>query len=286
MKTSPLLLVLVALALLTGNAAEAAFSCSVTSTGIATAYDPLATADRVTQSSATIQCNRDSGDAQQLIFTLAASNGQNASGQGNRAKLGTQLLAYDLFQDYCSTRWRSPGGGYFERTLNFAGSLSAAMTLDYWACIPRSQTGLAAGTYTDQVTMTLTYYGAGKPQPPSQVATGTFGVNISTPWQCSISTTPGILDFGAYLAFGPALSASTTFGVTCTNSLPYTVAVSPTSGVVTGLNYSVAPALTTNTGTGVQQILTINGSMPAGQAGTCAGASCSGSNVHTVTLTY
>lgn len=283
MKITPALL-LIALALLTGNAAEAAYSCSVSSTGIATAYDPLAVAARVTQSSATVSCSRASGDPQQMPFTLAANNGQNASGQGNMAILGTQLLAYDLFQNStCKTRWRSPGGGFLDSTLDFAGALSAAMTLDYWACVPTGQTGLTAGTYTDLVTMTLTY----GPKKAEQVAPpSTFPVSISTPWQCSISTTPGMLDFGAYLAFGPALSASTTFGVTCTNSLGYTIDVSPASGVVTGLNYSVAPALTTNTGTGVQQILTINGSMPGGQAGTCSGATCSGSNVHTVTLTY
>jgi len=282
MKTIPALLI--ALGLLTGSAAEAAYSCSVNSPGIVTAYDPQAAADRVPQSSATVTCTRASGDPQQMPFTLSADNGQNASGQGNKAILGTQLVAYDLFQNStCKTRWRSPGGGFFEGPLDFAGSLSAAMPLDYWACIPSGQTGLTAGTYTDLVTMTLVY----GPKKAEQVApASTFSVSISTPWQCSISTTPGVLDFGAYLAFGPALNASTTFGVTCTNSLGYTIAVSPASGVVTGLNYSVAPALTTNTGTGVQQILTINGSMPGGQAGTCTGASCSGSNTHTVTITY
>lgn len=283
MKTTPALLLIV-LALLTGNTAEAAYSCSVSSSGIATAYDPLAIADRVTQSTTTVACTRASGDAQQMPFTLAANNGQNASGQGNKAILGAQLLAYDLFQNStCKTRWRTPGGGFFDRTLDFAGALSAAMTLDYWACIPTGQTGLAAGTYTDLVTMTLTY----GPSKAEQVAPpSTFPVSISTPWQCSISTSPGVLDFGAYLAFGPNLNASTTFGVTCTNSMPYSVAVSPASGVVTGLNYSVAPALTTNTGTGVQQTLTINGTMPGGQAGTCTGASCSGTNTHQVTLSY
>lgn len=266
-----------------GTPVHALYSCNVSSGGVGMAYNPLTAGNTIGQSSASVTCTRDPADAGTLELVLVVNNGANPSGQGNRATQGGQTVAYELFQDsVCATQWRTGGNGPFSRTLNFGGGLSASMPLDYWACIPANQTGLAAGTYTDTVIMTLTY----GPKKSEQTAPPqTFGVNISTPAQCLISTPPGTMDFGTYVAFGPALSASTTFGVTCTSYVAYTMAVTPALGVLTGLNYTVSsPA--SGTGTGMQQLLPINGSMAGGQAGQCAGSTCSGSNIHTVTVTY
>lgn len=71
--------------------------------------------------------------------------------------------------------------------------------------------------------------------------------------------------FGTYVAMGAAVNASTTFAVTCT---------------------TVALGATNANGSGVAQTYTINGAIPAGQAGTCTGATCSGSQTRTLTITY
>ena len=118
-------------------------------------------------------------------------------------------------------------------------------------------------------------------------------MNISTPSVCAITTAPGTLTF-TYTAFGAAQTASTSFQPTCTIYLAYSMALSATSDVVSGLNYSLA--LNTinsggsnplaSTGTGAAQTFYINGNMAAGQAGTCATGICSATNTHTLTITY
>ena len=272
------------LALMLFSTSAQAYNCSVSSSGISTAYDPAVTADTVVQSSVTVTCNRVSTESATMNFSLAANNGANfTSGNTNRAILGSQLLDYDVYKTSgCSpsNKWKTPPNGDFSVNLNFSGLLTASTTINYWVCAKAKQTGLAAGTYTDIVTMTLSY-GA------SQTDINTFPVNISTPWQCSISSAPANVAFGPYIAFGSALNASANFGVTCSAFLPYTLAVSPTGGSLYGLSYTLSVSTPSNVGTGVQQTLSINGSMAAGQAGTCATGSCTGaSNPHTLTLTY
>jgi len=89
-----------------------------------------------------------------------------------------------------------------------------------------------------------------------------------------------------YVAFGATVNASTSFGVTCTNSLPYTMALDATSGTVLGLSYTLALAASSGTGTGTLQTYAINGSIAAGQPGTCAAGSCAASQPRTLTITY
>ena len=283
MKSILCLLLLVPLMVFSTSAQ--AYSCSVSSSGVSTAYNPTLTTDTVVQSSATVVCNRTGAEPATISFSLSADNGQNyASGSTNSAKLGSQLLDYDVFKTSgCSpsSKWKTPPNGDFTVTnLNFNGLLTVSTTINYWVCIKGRQTGLAAGTYTDLIAMTLSY-GA------SQLDTNTFPVNISSPWQCSISSAPGTVAFGPYLAYGPALNAATSFGVTCSNYLPYTLAVDPPIGSIYGLAYTLSVSTPSNAGTGALQTLSINGAMAGGQAGTCATGSCTGaSNPHTLTVTY
>jgi hypothetical protein len=62
------------------------------------------------------------------------------------------------------------------------------------------------------------------------------------------------------------------------------------SGVVSGLKYDLqinAQTLPVKfVGSGAAQVHTIQGNMPAGQAGTCTTGSCVASQVHTLTITY
>ena len=161
---------------------------------------------------------------------------------------------------------------------------SGTLSYTFYICVPTGQNP-AAGTYTGTVTLTAA--------DPTVLATTTFVVSIITPASCTLSTTPGPVDF-TYSAFqGSAASGSTTFGTTCTNSLPYTMALDATSGVVSGLNYSLVLRdfadtvnVTGGSGTGLAQTYRIKGTMPAGQAGTCASGACAGSDPRTLTITY
>jgi hypothetical protein len=88
------------------------------------------------------------------------------------------------------------------------------------------------------------------------------------------------------VSLGSAKAASTTYGVTCTLALPYTMALDATSGTILGLAYTLSLSQSSSTGTGAQQTFSVNGNMAGGQAGTCATATCSGSQARTITVTY
>ena len=68
--------------------------------------------------------------------------------------------------------------------------------------------------------------------------------------------------------------------------MPYTMALDATSGTLVGLTYGLALSQAAATGTGVAQSFSINGTIAAGQSGTCATGSCSGSATRTLTITY
>jgi spore coat protein U-like protein len=114
-----------------------------------------------------------------------------------------------------------------------------------------------------------------------------FNVTVNLTASCSM-TAPADVAF-TYTSFGgAATSTGGGFTVTCTNSLPYTLALDATSGTVIGLNYTLALA-PGGTGNGAAQSYTIAGNMVAGQSGTCAApvaGVCSGSQVRTLTVTY
>lgn len=272
---------LVALALLLPAWAHAAYSCTVSSPGFSTAYSSGTPTTTSIQTYLTITCTRALSDAATMSYTVTNNNGLNSNGIHNRASFSTGLMNYDLFQDSgCSIAWRNTKSTGITGTLNFSGSTTASINVSYWGCIPSGQTGLAAGTYTDTVTMTLTY-GPGS----GTATTGTFGVNIATPATCNVTTPPTDIIFN-YTSFGSAATASTSFGVTCTSYLPYTMALDATSGTILGINYTLALSASSATGSGVQQLYSINGTIAAGQAGTCATGSCTGSQARTLTVTY
>jgi spore coat protein U-like protein len=245
----------VCLALVPGLAA-AAYNCSVTAPGFIVAYDPTAASPNITTTYFTITCTRALSDASTMAWSNAANNGVHSAGGGrNRAQFGTSRISYDTYRDSaCGSQWR--GGTTIAGTLNFGGSTSASMNANFWGCVPAGQTGLPAGTYTDTVTMTLTY------GPSNFTDTGTFGVAITTPAVCNLTTAPGNVVFN-YTGFGATVNASSSFGVTCTNALPYTMALDATSGTLAGVNYTLALSASSGTGTGVQQTYGINGASQA-----------------------
>lgn len=269
-----------AVLLMTGMAAHAAITCSVSSGGFASAYDPASPATNVTQTSFTVSCTRGlAGDPSSVAYSVTVDNGLSPQGQNNRASYLANRIRYDTYKDgACVTKWK--GATTITGTINFVGTGTVTQQGNFWGCILAGQTGLAAGTYLDTVTMTMSYGPA-----PALVAVSSFGVAIGTPATCSISSPPGNIVFD-YLALGPAVTPSTTFGVNCTTALAYSMALDVTTGTLVGLNYSIALSAPSSTGIGAQQTHSINGTMAAGQAGTCAAGTCTGSRVHALTITY
>ncbi|HET6265364.1 MAG TPA: spore coat protein U domain-containing protein [Usitatibacter sp.] len=113
-----------------------------------------------------------------------------------------------------------------------------------------------------------------------------FNVTVNLTSSCSLTSAPTDVAF-TYTSFGPAAVATpSSFTVKCTNLRPYTMALDAAAGTVIGLAYTLALPTAASTGTGVDQTFSITGNMIAGQSGNCAGASCAGTDVRTLTITY
>ena len=250
--------------------ASATMSCSVVTPTFTWTYNSagLSTA----QSNVTFTCNRGSaGDSSNVAYEAEILNdGSSPTGSTNRATLGGATILYDLYTDSsCSTLWAKPQG-----TITWTTTGTKTGTIPVWACAS-GQGGKPLGTYTDSV--------QGRFRADSLDVTSNVPVSIQVPGVCTVSA-PAALNFN-YTAFGPLVNSSTTFAVNCNSGMSYSMAVTPTSGTVAGLDYLLSVNTASQTGTGAAQTQTINGTMAADQAGSCAG-SCSGSQPHTVTISY
>ena len=131
---------------------------------------------------------------------------------------------------------------------------------------------------------------------PAQAATatGNFNVVINLTSACEINS-PTNLTFN-YTSFQAAAASSTsTFNVRCTNTLPYALSLDLASvtDAATNLAYTLAMTGATAAGTGANQLITVTGTMAAGQSGTCAGPAAtvctnvaSANKQRTITVTY
>jgi hypothetical protein len=282
--------------------AWAAFSCTMTTASVGVIY----TAANVdTNGSVTITCTRDPAvDGASLTYRIKAADGTNAFATApfRRARLGatTNYLRYILRRGTAvggaaacgnTTTWRAPATGttnVITGTLNFtAGSSVASATWGYCIRVRGTAGGNpaapTAGIYVDSFLVTAQYpnndAGALSPSVP---ATYTVGVNN----QCVFNTFPTGMSFN-YTSFSATPQVQTRpFDLRCSNALPWSLAISPASNVLLGLNYSISASPASGMGTGADQVITLTGTIPAGQAGTCATSGCSASQAHVVTITY
>lgn len=123
-------------------------------------------------------------------------------------------------------------------------------------------------------------------------ATQNFDVTINLTSVCQIVSAPAAT-FN-YTSFqGTNATFSSSFNVRCTNTLPITsIALDSLSvtDAATNLAYTLALTGVPTAGTGLNQSVTLNGTMASGQAGTCATATCtntaSGNKTRVITITY
>jgi spore coat protein U-like protein len=269
---------LLAMLLLALPAAQAAITCtSITSPGASISYVNNTTTS--VQTFFTVSCTRSSpGDPNFVDYDVTADNGLYANGQNNNARLGAASLRYDVFTTAgCNTTWK--GNRQISDRITWTGGATGTITkqTNFWACIVSATTATASGTFTDTVGLTLTYN--------NTVVSGSVPIRIYAPALCTWTTPPSDINL-TYAAFGPQVSGSTTFRVTCTSGMPYTIATDVTEAVLTGVRYTLAVNAPDGTGTGAAQSYTITATIPANQAGTCAGSTCSGVRTHTLTISY
>jgi spore coat protein U-like protein len=261
-------------------AAHATITCtSISSPGVSVGYVNNSTTSL--QTYFVVSCTRSSvSDPLSVSYDVAANNGLNPNGVNNRAFLGSASLRYDVFTNSsCGTAWKNPRN--ISDSITWPNGATGTITKQttYWGCIVTAQTATATGTYTDSVTMTMTY------GPTNTTVVGTIPVSIYAPALCTVTTRPGALSLG-YQAFGPQVSQSTNFGLTCTSGMPYTIATDVPEAVLTGLRYTLGLSATSASGTGAPQTYSVTATIPAGQAGSCPSAACTGSRIHTLTITY
>jgi spore coat protein U-like protein len=271
--------------------------CSVSSAGFTGPYLPSNPTATVTAASVSVTCSRDNAGKPlaEVTYQLAADNGLNPTGTQNRAALGSGLLNYDVATDSACTPWE--GTNLLPTpavSLQVPVSSTATHTTPFFVCIPAGQAVLPPeGIYADIITISFANEkatGGGN----ATFTGGAFPVSIIAPASCSFTTQPSNVDF-TYTAFSASdVLANSSFGVKCSTNLPYTMTLDATVDVVAGLNYSLALNTTgsggtnplTSVGIGIAQTFYINGRMAAGQAGSCSGASCTESQVRTLTISY
>jgi len=119
----------------------------------------------------------------------------------------------------------------------------------------------------------------------------TFDVDINLTSACQLSTITNVTF--AYTSFqvGASASAGGVFTVTCTNNLPYTMALDQTNVTDDALNLAYTLAVAAGgTGNGAAQGYTVTGNMAGGQGGNCAAATCNNgaatNNTRQLTVTY
>lgn len=282
------------------QSAQAVITCSVSSPGFNAGYVPSNTTTSVTSTTFDVTCTRDNqgGPATATVqYNMSVNNGINPLGTQNRAVRAGNFLNYHLATDSaCAIQWSGattiPSNIY---SFSLPKNSTVTNTFVFYGCIlPGLATLPTEGIYTDTVTLIFT---PGKATGASSFIGSSFPVAIVAPATCNITTLPSNINF-SYTAFSPApVLANASIGVKCSVSLAYSITLDTNVGVLTGLNYTLALNTTANTGglnpltsvgTGVPQTFFINGNMGAGQAGACnsSAAACTGSHVHTLTVTY
>jgi spore coat protein U-like protein len=259
-----------------------AYKCTLSLTDILVIYDPTFAAQNVTAGTYTISCDLEPGDTPPMGYRLTVNNGLNFGGGSNRVlRTGTQRYSYETYQDVGgATVWGSTPGSRINGALNFT-TTTATASAPFYIILPGSQAVQPAGTYSDALQASLTTI-AGVPL----VTNLPFNVTVRTDNWCQIQVTPGPVAF-TYTSFQPGTAAaSTAYGIRCTTALPYTMALDATSGSLLGLTYNLALSSAASVGTGLTQNFNINGTIAGGQAGTCASASCTGSQTRTLLLSW
>lgn len=123
---------------------------------------------------------------------------------------------------------------------------------------------------------------------PISTAPSPFNVTVNLTSKCAVTTAPAPVVFNYISGGGAVGSTGGGYQVTCTNTLPYSMALDAVAQTfpTTGLTYTLSLDTGSSAGTGAAQSFTMTGNMAAGQGGTCGAQTCSETVVRNLTITY
>jgi hypothetical protein len=282
--------------------AHAAVSCNMSARSLGELFDAGGTSS--VQGDMRISCTRTStGDPSTIFYSIKADFGLHSSGgftRNVRDPVSNTNLLWVLRTGACgnTTDWGTAASpGLLTGNVSFVGSalfLNTTITNAYCMRV-RGNTGgansnpaaPAAGAYVDTVTLAPEFSSTGITGPFTIIAPTTqVSFNVGVGAMCVVRKQGDDLFFN-YTAFSAAQTDVSNFQALCSSTLPYSITVSPTSGTIAGINYTVTRIGTLGrTGDGTPQPANIRVNIAGNQAGICSMSTCSGTAVHTVTLTY
>jgi len=225
-------------------------TCTVTATGLTfNPVDVLLGSSVDTTGTVSVQCTGTKNTTVRVCLNIGYPNG--ASPGGNRiAVSGSDQLSFQLYTDAArSTVWGSylaggPAGVSLDVSIRGSGS-SATVNQTVYGRVFGSQSTVGFGTFSALFTGMNAHFAA-------QYAVGAdctsmtggsnqfpFTVTAVVPAKCTVSN--ATLDFGAQSVLSSNIDASTNLSVSCSRSLPYSVAL---DGGLTGATDPTQRAMT------------------------------------------
>ena len=280
-----------------------ALTCSVTATSIPISTLYTASANTNVTGSISVTCTKTGADVNRPYIYIGVDQGEPPAGRNMTRQNGTETLAYTMTRNSATgATWTTgtgrtytngtAGGVLYRMSTNPA---TQTQSFNYYFRGAAGQSSAPAGIY-DDLLITVTV----RESTNAGVATGTllqsttFAAYTSIRDNCYFSTSPAALAM-SYTSFATAASTgNTSFQVSCTINTPYTMslnaapppAVTTYNGTASGLNYSLVLSAGSGTGSSAPQSYGITGTIAAGQAGTCAGASCNTTQAQTIYIGF
>lgn len=141
--------------------APAAVSCQVAATGPAFGtYNPTNTSATVANGTLTATCTLTSGNSATVTLTSSYSTGASGTFSSRVMLSGANRLSYNLYYDAAYTQIRGDGTGGSQTGSGSMSLTRAAPTQEIQSTIYGRVTAgqdVAPGTYTDTITVTVTY---------------------------------------------------------------------------------------------------------------------------------
>lgn len=271
--------------------AWAALACSITASPatLSGAYDPASNLDM--QGSFSVNCTRAKNDSknQTVWIGLNQSTGQVMA----KAPPYADTLAYGIYTDIGrTTRWTDGIGGGLTVPVTFGGNITAvSVPVAVYMRANSGQTDKAAGTYSDTLNVTLNNTDSLGPN----LSGTTLTTEAAVAKGCVVDLAPLTYSVN-YQAFRNTAMVDSTQGVvvTCSKGTQVSLALDQVTGVILPieLKYTLTFSSASQTASGTSsssataQNFGLTLTFPAGQAGACGAATCSGTDSRQITVTY
>lgn len=271
--------------------AWAELACSITASPatLSGAYVPASNLDM--QGSFVVNCTRLKKDSKNQTLWIGLN--QTASQAMAKAPPYADTLAYGIYTDVGrTTRWTDGVGGGLAIPVDFGGNNTAlSLPVAVYMRANSGQTDKAAGTYSDTLNVTLNDTDSLGPN----LSATTLTTEASVAKSCVVDVAPLTYSVN-YQAFRSAALVDSTqaVAVTCSKGTQVNLSLDKVTGVILPieLKYTLTFSAMSQTASGTSsssataQTFGLTLSLPAGQAGACGAATCSGSDTRQITVTY